>query len=180
MEKIVYRKTLDVHKHGTQFLLSGFETADKKSRQIVINLMASGDAIDLPVEQFEAVMYVFTPGIANPSINKCIIDGNNIIYDVLPIANEGITTMQLKLISIKDGKPDGVLFTPKFAVEVIESGDKGDVVPEPTYTAIEKALATANDAYGARVTRVVLNDDLMFYVYYADGTIYSSDAFKRI
>lgn len=180
MEKIVYRKTLDVHKHGTQFLLSGFETADKVSRQIVINLMASGDAIDLPMDQIEAVIYIFTPGIAEPSINKCLIDGNNIIYDVLPITKEGITTMQLKLISTKNGKADGVLFTPKFAVEVLQSEDKNDVTPKPTFTAVEKALAVASEAYGKRVTRVVLNDDLMFYVYYADGTIYSSDAFKKI
>ena len=98
MELITYRKTLDVHKNGIQFMLQGFETADNMSRVIEISLMASGDAIDFPLERMVAMMYVTTPSATEPSINKCIIKDNKVVYEVLPIVEEGITTMQLKLI----------------------------------------------------------------------------------
>lgn len=181
MERIVYNKTLDTHKAGVQFTLQGFETADKLSRRIVISLMANGDAIDLPLGQLEAVMYVNTPSGAEPSINACIIKGNTIIYDVLPITEEGITTMQLKLIEASgDGKPT-VLATPRFAVEVIKSDtDDESIKDSVAYTAVEKALSIANAAYGSRLERIALNSDCMFYAYYADGTIYESDVLKEI
>ena len=91
MERILYRKTLDVHKNGVQFLLQGFETGDKLSRTIEISLMASGDAIDFPLEHVVAMMYVTTPSASQPSINECVIKDNKVIYDVLPIKEEGIT-----------------------------------------------------------------------------------------
>lgn len=181
MERIVYNKTLDTHKSGVQFTLQGFETADKMARQIVISLMANGDALDLPLGQMEAVMYVTTPSGAEPSINACIIKGNTIIYDVLPITEEGITKMQLKLI---EASPDGtptVLATPRFAVEVIksETDDEG-IKDSPTYTAVEKAVAMAKGAYDTRLERIALNSDCMFYAYYADGTVYESDVLKEL
>ena len=71
MELIRYQKTLDVHKNGTQFLLQGFETADKLSRVIEISLMASGDAIDFPLEGLIAMMHVTSPGATEPSIYPC-------------------------------------------------------------------------------------------------------------
>jgi hypothetical protein len=104
MEQIRYRKTLDVHKNGVQFMLQGFQTADNLSRVIEISLMASGDAIDFPLEQVEAMMYVTTPNATEPSINKCTIKDNKVVYDVLPIVEEGITTMQLKILTTS---PDG-------------------------------------------------------------------------
>lgn len=180
MERIVYNKTLDTHKSGVQFTLQGFETADKLARQIVISLMANGDALDLPLGQMEAVMYVTTPSGATPTMHACIIKGNTIIYDVLPIAEEGITTMQLKLIEASgDGKPT-VLATPKFAVEVTKSETNDEGVNGVSYTAVEEAIARAKAVYDTRLLRIALNSDCIFCAYYADGTVYETDVLKNI
>lgn len=180
MERIVYNKTLDTHKAGIQFTLQGFETADKLSRRIVISLMANGDAIDLPLGQMEAVMYVTTPSGANPVIHSCIIKGNTIIYDVLPIAEEGITTMQLKLIEASgDGKPT-VLTTPRFAVEVTKSDTNDEGVNGVSYTAVEEAIARAKAVYDTRLLRIALDSDCVFTAYYGDGTVYESDVLKEL
>jgi hypothetical protein len=181
MERIVYNKTLDTHKSGVQFTLQGFETADKMSRRIVISLMASGDTIDLPLEQLEAVMYVSTPGIEETSINSCTIEGNNIVYDCLPIIKEGTTVMQLKLIESRPDGAVGVLAAPKFAVEVVESEAEDESIKgTATYTSVEEAIARAKGVYDTRLLRIALHSDCMFYVYYADGTIYESDVLKEL
>ena len=181
MERIVYNKTLDTHKSGVQFTLQGFETADKMSRRIVISLMASGDSIDLPLEQMEAVMYVKTPGIAETSINSCTIEGNTIIYDALPITEEGITTMQLKLIDSRLDGANGVLAAPKFAVEVVKSDAEDESIKgTASYTAVEEALARAREVHDKMLLRIALHSDCMFYAYYADGTIYESDVLKEL
>lgn len=177
----MYNKTLDTHKSGVQFTLQGFETADKMSRRIVLSLMASGDAIDLPLEQLEAVMYVTTPGIDETSINSCTISDNTIIYDSLPITEEGTTIMQLKLIDSRQSGPVAVLAAPKFAVEVIKSDAEDDSIQgTATYTAVEEALARATEVYDKRLLRIALHSDCMFYAYYADGTIYESDVLKEL
>lgn len=183
MERIVYRKTLDVHKNGVQFLLQGFETADKLSRVIEISLMASGDAIDLPLEGLVAVMYVTTPNAAEPSINKCTIKDNKIIYEVLPITEEGITELKLKLIETGPNGATSVLASPKFAVEVTESGmnDDGEELNQKfTATAIEDAIAKSHTAYWKRCERIELDSDCMFKAYYADGTYYETDILKEL
>ena len=183
MERIVYRKTLDVHKNGVQFLLQGFETADKLSRVIEISLMASGDAIDLPLEGLVAVMYVTTPNSTEPSINKCTIKDNKIIYEVLPITEEGITELKLKLIETGPNGATSVLASPKFAVEVEESGmnDDGEELNQKfTATAIEDAIAKAEIAYWKRCERIELDSDCMFKAYYADGTYYETDILKEL
>ena len=136
MERIVYHKTLDVHKNGIQFTLQGFETADKMARSIEISLMASGDTIDLPLERVVAMMYVTTPNATEPSINECTIKGNTIIYDVLPINEEGITEMQIKLIETSVGGAKGILATPKFAVEVLQSNTEDEKVEQTTTKAL--------------------------------------------
>lgn len=211
MERIVYRKTLDVHKAGIQFTLQGFQTADNMARRIEINLMANGDTIDLASEKLVALMYVKSPSASEPSINGCSIKGNTITYDVLPIVEGGITEMQLKLIETSPTGARSVLAAPMFAVEV--SGGGMDVVWEcrncghihvgikapqtcpvcaltqsydegaeqtPTFTALEDALAKANSVYETRIKRIVLSPDCVFTIYYADGTIYESDALKDI
>ena len=98
MERIIYRKTLDLHKSGIQFTLQGFQTADNMSRTLELSLMASGDTIDLPLEQLIAVMYVTTPNATEPSITDCKIVDNTVVCDVPPIVEEGITEIQIKLI----------------------------------------------------------------------------------
>lgn len=180
MERIVYRKTLDAHKNGVQFTLQGFETADKMARTIELSLMASGDAIDLPLEQLSAIMYVTTPNSTEPSVNKCSIKNNNIIYDVLPIVEEGITEMQLKLIETRPDGASGVLMSPKFAVEVTKSNADDEVVMQSaTYTALENAISYAEQAYATRIRWVEIDTNCMFRVVYADGTVYETDVLNE-
>ncbi len=181
MERIVYRKTLDVHKNGIQFTLRGFETADKMSRKIEISLMASGDTIDFPLEQMTAMLYVTTPNAKEPSINECTIKNNTILCDILPIVDEGITEMQIKLVetSIKGAK--SVLPTPKFAIEVSRSSaDDENAEQSTTYTALENAIAKANGVYDARLLRIELDTDCTFRAVYADGTVYENDVLKEL
>ena len=181
MEKIIYCKTLDVHKNGVQFLLQGFETADKLSRVIEISLMASGDAIDFPLEDVVATMYVTTENATEPSIYPCTIKDNKIIYEVLPITEEGIATMQIKIIeSDKDGARS-VLAAPKFAVEVAKSdaNDDGEELKQ-NFSAIEEFIAKAETAYGKRLERIELDSECIFKAYYADGTYYENSLLKEL
>lgn len=180
MERIVYRKTLDAHKNGVQFTLQGFETADKMTRTIELSLMASGDAIDLPLEQLSAIMYITTPYSTEPSVDECRIKDNTIVYDVLPIVEEGITEMQLKLIETRPDGASGVLMSPKFAIEVTKSNsDDESVTQSTTYTALENAIASAKAVYDTRILRVEIDTDCMFRVVYADGTVYETDVLNE-
>lgn len=180
MERITYRKTLDVHKTGVQFTLQGFETADKLARTIEINLMANGDTVDLPTEKMVATMYVTSPS-KTTDVHECTIRDNTIVYDVLPIVEAGITKMQLKLIGTSPLGATSVLPAPKFAVEVSQSGTNEEgATQSPAFTALENALAQAKDVYDSRITRIVLSPDCIFTIYYADGSIYTSDALKDL
>lgn len=181
MERIVYRKTLDVHKSGVQFMLQGFETADKLSRVIEVSLMASGDAIDFPLERIVAMMYVTSPGADEPSINPCTIKDNKVVYEVLPIVTEGITEMQIKLIETSIDGAKSVLASPTFAVEVTKSGasDEGEE-QKATFSAIEEFISKAEVAYGKRLERIELTSDCIFKAYYADETYYETDVLKRL
>ena len=181
MERIVYRKTLDVHKNGVQFTLQGFETADKMSRRIEISLMAGGDTIDIPLEQIKAIMYVTTPNATEPSINECTIKDNKIIYDVLPIVEEGITEMQLKIIETRPEGAKSVLGTPRFGAEVTKSNtDDEGAMQTTTFTALEDAIAKADGVYASRLLRIELDADCMFRAYYADGNVYETDVLKEL
>ena len=181
MERITYRKTLDVHKNGVQFLLQGFQTADNMSRVVEVSLMASGDAIDFPLERIVAVMYVTTPGASEPSINECTIKDNKVVYEVLPIVEEGITTMQLKLIETSPEGAKSVLASPEFAVEVTKSNinDEGEV-QKTTFTAIEDFIAKADAAYGSRLKGIELTSDCIFRATYYDGTLYETDVLQKL
>ena len=180
MERIIYRRTLDVHKNGVQFMLQGFETADNMSRVIEVSLMANGDAIDFPMEKITAMMYVKTPDAQAVSINKCTIKDNKVVFDVLPIVVEGITTMQLKLIETSVDGATSVLCSPKFAVEVTKSDmDESAAEQTTTFTALEDAVATAKATYDERLIRVEVDETCIFRAYYADGTVYETDAIKE-
>lgn len=143
--------------------------------------MASGDAIDFPLERLVAMMYVTTPGATEPSINECTIKDNKVVYDVLPIVVEGITTMQLKLIETGPDGATSVLASPKFSVEVIKSdADDGKAEKTTTFTALEEAMAKAKIAYDERFLRMELSSDCIFRAYYADGTTYETDVLKKL
>lgn len=180
MERITYRITLDTHRNGIQRTLQGFETADKMSRRIAVNLVSGGDTYELPMDHTVAIMYVTTPNATEPSINECYIEGNTIIYDALPIVEEGITEMQLKVIKTDIDGAKMVLASPRFAVEVTESGTNDEGGEQTTtFTALEDAIAKANGVYDCRLLRVEIDDDCTFRAYYADGTVYENYFFKE-
>ena len=181
MERIIYRKTLDVHKSGIQFTLQGFQTADNMSRTVELSLMASGDTIDLPLEQLLVLMYVTTPNAESPSIIECTIKDNTIVCDIPAIVTAGITEIKLKLIETRPEGAKSVLATPKFAIEVSESDmDEEGATQSTTFTPLENALAQAKAVYDSRVTNIVLSPDCIFSVYYADGTVYTNDALRDV
>ena len=180
MERITYRITLDAHRNGIQRTLQGFETADKMSRRISIGLVAGSDTYELPMTNVVAMMYVTTPSAKQPSINECVIDGNTIIYDVEPIVEEGITEMQLKVMGTSTGGATSVLISPRFAIEVTNSGaSDSNAQQTTTFTALESAISRADAVYNARLLRVVIEENCVFKAYYADGTVYENDYFRE-
>ena len=179
MERIVYRLTLDAKKTGVQKKLQGFETADNMARRIAISLVSGSDTIEIDNTNTVAMMYVTTPNATEPSINMCIIEDNTIIYDVLPIVEEGITEMRIKLIKTSLSGAQSVLPSPKFAVEVTESGiDDSNAEQTTTFTALENATAKAMAVYNERLLRVEIEADCTFKAYYADGTVYENGFLK--
>lgn len=180
MEQIKYRKTLDVHKNGIQFVLQGFQTADTFSRVIEISLMASGDAVDFPLEKIVARMYVTQPDSEVVPF-ECEIKDNKVIFAVPPLRKEGITEMQLKLIETSVEGAKSVLATPAFSVEVSKSNaDDEPVIETKEFNALEDAVAKAKTVYDERFLRMELTDDCIFTAYYADGTTYETDILKRL
>ena len=181
MERITYQRTLDVHKNGVQFTLQGVETGDNLSRVIEISLMASGDAIDFPLEKVLPVMYVRTPNSTEPSIIECTIKNNVVVYEVLPITEEGITEMQLKLIETSPDGATSVLVAPRFAIEVTKSSvDDGSAEQKSSFTALENAVAKAKEVYDERFLRMELDSECIFRAYYADGTTYETDVLQKL
>ena len=175
MERINYRITLDSHKTGIQRTLQGFETADNMARTIAVNITASGDTYEIPLDNVVAMMYVTTPNASEPSINECRIEDNTIYYDVLPIVEEGITEMKIKLIETSVDGAKRVLLAPKFVVEVTESGTEDDSAEQTTtFTALENAIAKAHGVYSARLLRIEIGADFVFRAIYADGTVYEN------
>lgn len=176
MERVIYRITLDTHKGGIQRTLQGFETADNMARRIAVNLVAGSDTYEIPFDHVVAMVYVTTPSASEPSINECIIEDNTIIYDVLPIVEEGITEMQIKLIETRESGAKRVLASPKFAVEVTESGtDDESAEQSTTFSSLENAVAQAKGVYDSRLLRIEIGEDCRFKAYYADGTVYEND-----
>lgn len=181
MERITYQKTLDVHKNGIQFTLQGVETGDNLSRVIEMSLMASGDAIDFPLENLLPIMYVTTPKATEPSIIECTIKDNTVVYEVLPIVEEGITEMQLKLIETSPEGAKRVLVAPRFAVEVTKSNvNDGSAIQKSEFTALETAVAKAKAVYDKRFLCMEIDSNCIFKAYYADGTIYETDILKEL
>lgn len=181
MERITYRITLDAHKIGIQRRLQGFMVGDNLSRRLVVGIVASGDTVEIPTDHVTAMMYVMKPSDESPSINECTIEDNTIIYDILPtdLAEEGIVEMQLKLIETSLDGARSVLLSPRFTLEVAESGANDEAVEKTTtFTALENAIAQARTVYDTRILRVEIDEDCTFRVTYADGTVYENDYFK--
>lgn len=180
MERVSYHQSLDVHRSGVQFLLRGFQTADKFSRRVVLGLTASGETVALP-QQLEAVVYVTMPRSEEQSIEVCEILGDTLIYDMPPIPTEGTAKVQIKLIETGAEGAKSVLAVPTFAIEVSKSeADDESVEATAVYTALEDAVAKAKAVYDSRLLRIALDADCVFCAYYADGTVYESDVLKEL
>lgn len=174
MERITYRITLDAHKSGIQRMLQGFETADNMTRRIDVSLVAGGETYELP-ENTAALIYITLPDASEPIINDCTIRDNTVVYDVLPITTEGITEMQIKLIEVSMEGARRVLVSPRFAVEVSESGTSDEGAEQITqFTSLENAIAQAKAVYDSRIIGIDIGEDCTFRVYYADETVYEN------
>ena len=181
MERITYRKTLDVHKNGTQFVLRGFETSEKLSRIVEISLMASGDAIDFPLENIMALMYISSPGSELPTIKECEIKDNKIICEVSPLVTEGISTVQISLMETRPSGASSVLYTPKFNIEVTKSIVNDTALEQNSdFGILKNAISAAKTVYDQRFLRMELTDDCIFKAYYADGSWYETDILKKL
>ena len=181
MERITYRKTLDVHKNGTQFVLRGFETSEKLSRIVEISLMASGDAIDFPLENIMALMYISSPGSELPTIKECEIKDNKIICEVSPLVTEGISTIQISLMETSPSGASSVLYTPKFNIEVTKSIVNDTALEQNSdFGILKNAISAAKTVYDQRFLRMELTDDCIFKAYYADGSWYETDILKKL
>ncbi len=180
MERITYRITLDAYRTGVQKTLQGFETADNLSRRIIVSLSEGTGMYEIPSDNVIAMIYIRTPNSTEPSINDCTIEDNTIIYDMLPIVEEGITEMQIKLIETSAEGAKKVLATPRFAVEVTEGiADDDSAEQTTTFTALETAVALAKGAYDERLVRVGIDADCTFRAYYADGSVYENYNLKE-
>lgn len=178
MEKITYRLTLDTFKGGIQKVLRGVYTGDVLSRRVAISLSAGSVPCKISDEEssVSAVMYVTKPsGVTN--YGNCEIVDNVVYYDIIQydVDVEGIVEMQLKVMS-----EDSVLYAPVFALEVQQSKNSDTIAEQsPQFTALEAALARAEEVYRKRLVSIELTDDLVFIAHYGDNSTYESDAIKN-
>ena len=88
--------------------------------------------------------------------------------------------MQLKLIETTPEGAKKVLCSPKFAVEVAKSdADDEGAEQTTTFTALEDAVAKAKGTYDERLLRIEVDETCIFKAFYADGTVYETDAIKE-
>lgn len=169
MELLTYRFSLDTHKNGVQRTLQGFNTGDNISRRLIISLVENEESYALPLDNIVAAMYVKRPSQTDPSINECVIDGNQIVYDVpaSDLTEEGEVNYQLKVIYGTVENPLNVLVSPRFSVEVWESlTQDSSAESSEEYTALEAALIKAKMCYDARIVSFdIANDGTLTVVY---------------
>jgi hypothetical protein len=178
MEKIIYRKTLDMFKGGTQFVLQGVQTADNIAREVEISLASGGDAYDLPLSNVTACAYI-TDAKGNVSLVDCTIRNNVVSFCVPKITEAGVAEVTIKIIETSLSGAKKTIATPKFALEVWDSGlDDEDIVDSSEFTALENALARAEAVYDTRLLRIGVDEQLVFTAEYADSTSYESTAIR--
>jgi hypothetical protein len=98
---------------------------------------------------------------------------------MLPIAEEGVTEMQIKIIGARVDGAEAVLATPRFAVEVTKSNaDDGSAEQSTSFTALENAVAKASAIYDKRLTKIEVDENCVFKALYADRTEYESTAIR--
>lgn len=178
MEKIIYRKTLDMFKGGTQFVLQGVQTADNIAREVEISLASGGDAYDLPFNGVTACAYI-TDAKGNVSLVDCTIRNNAVSFCVPKITEAGVAEVTIKIIETSLSGAKKTIATPKFALEVWDSGlNDEDIANTPTFSKLENALARTEAVYDTRLLRIGIDEQLVFTAEYADGTTYVSTAIR--
>jgi hypothetical protein len=177
MERIIYRKTLDLFKGGTQFVLQGFQTSDNMARSVEIGFTSGSNTYEIS-EDVTACAYI-TDAKGVTSIVQCIVRGDEVTFDVPKIATEGIAEVVVKLIGISPYGATEVIASPKFALEVWDSGVSDDEAEDsPDFSALENSLAQSEAYYKQRLLGVEVDENLTFKAKYADGTEYETTAIK--
>lgn len=182
MDMIMYRVTLDTKRTGPQVVLQGFKKGEGLSRRIIVTV-TSGSKTHPVSRETVASVYVTKEGAESPSVNACKIENGQIIYDVYPadIDVAGRVGMQLQLITATEDGANATLLLPEFYLEVQECDIENAVpVSEPTFTALENALAQALAVYNGRVESMELSPEGIFTITYGDGTQYQSDTIAQI
>ena len=178
MEKIIYRKTLDMFKGGTQFVLQGVQTADNIAREVEISLASGGDAYDLPFNGVTACAYI-TDAKGNVRLVDCTIRNNVVSFCVPKITEAGVAEVTIKIIETSLSGAKKTIATPKFALEVWDSGlDDEDIADSSEFTALENALARTEEVYDTRLLRIGIDEQLVFTAEYANGITYVSTAIR--
>ncbi len=182
MDMITYRVTLDTKKTGPQTVLQGFKKGEGLSRRIIVAVVAGSKTYPVSSETVASI-YVTKEGAEFSSVNACKIENGQVIYDVYPtdIDVAGRVEMQLQLIAPKENGASATLLLPEFYLEVQEC-DIENALPasEPTFTALENALAQAQAVYYGRIASMELSPEGVFTITYGDGTQYQSDTIARI
>lgn len=178
MEKIIYRKTLDMFKGGTQFVLQGVQTADNIAREVEISLASGGDSYDLPLSGVTACAYI-TDAKGNVSLVDCTIRNNAVSFCVPKITEAGVAEVTIKIIGTSLTGATQIIAAPKFSIEVWDSGlNDEDIANTPTFSKLENALARTEAVYDTRLLRIGIDEQLVFTAEYADGTSYVSTAIR--
>lgn len=179
MERIIYRKTLDLFKGGRQFVLQGVQTGDNIAREVEISLASGGDTYDLPFSNVTACAYI-TDAKGNVSLVDCAIRNNKVAFCVPKITEAGVAEVTIKIIETSLNGAKKTIATPKFALEVWDSGlNDEDIENTPTFSKLENALARSEEVYDKRLLDVEVDENLTFKARYADGKEYETTAIRE-
>ena len=182
--EVRYKVILDANKSGVQKVLTGFQTADKRTRIVEISVTSSGKPVDL--EGTSVLMYI-QKRHSEIIVREANIVGNMITYKFVSgdYDKPGNTVIQAKIIkSGENGTAEQVLIAPEFAIEVEESlaSDSEDkvVASDEKFSVLEQAIAKAETAYKKSVKNVTITEDYTLLVEFYDGEITETDSWKNV
>ncbi|MDD6456120.1 MAG: BppU family phage baseplate upper protein, partial [Lachnospiraceae bacterium] len=182
--EVRYKVILDANKSGVQKILTGFQTADKRTRIVEISVTSSGKPVDL--EGTSVLMYI-QKRHSEIIVREANIVGNMITYKFASgdYDKPGNTVIQAKIIkSDENGTAEQVLIAPEFAIEVEESlsSDSEDevVASDEKFSVLEQAIAKVETAYKRSVKNVTITEDYTLLVEFYDGEITETDSWKNV
>lgn len=108
---IKYRRTLDVHSTGTQFVLQGFTTGDTNVREVIIGLRERGNPIYLSKSDTASAEITHPDGVAK-SLEGRIVCGE-VAFIIPGTEIEGIANVRVKVTT--DGN---TFYCPPFSIEI--------------------------------------------------------------